>query len=231
MPYNPALVAPMRAEVTRLGAKELTTAAEVDAALGDQKGPCWYSSTRSAAVRPATRGRRWPWRSTRWSPAGRHRLRRPGPGGRGPGAPVLRGVSAQQPLHGAAPGRRGGPFRPPPSDRGPLAQSIAADLTAAFDKFCGARSLGRHVGPRLSPGPRRASRDHGRSRDSGSRTYVGRYDSEDAAAACICWMWEFTTEGAAVSRDDYIRKSAKFGIRSRTKHLVIPADQVARITR
>jgi putative YphP/YqiW family bacilliredoxin len=38
MPYNPALVAPMRAEVTRLGARELTTAAEVDAALGDQKG-------------------------------------------------------------------------------------------------------------------------------------------------------------------------------------------------
>jgi putative YphP/YqiW family bacilliredoxin len=28
----------MRTEVTRLGAKELTTAAEVDAALGDQKG-------------------------------------------------------------------------------------------------------------------------------------------------------------------------------------------------
>jgi putative YphP/YqiW family bacilliredoxin len=38
MPYNPALVAPMREEVTRLGARELTSAAEVDAALGDQKG-------------------------------------------------------------------------------------------------------------------------------------------------------------------------------------------------
>jgi putative YphP/YqiW family bacilliredoxin len=38
MPYNPALVAPMRAEVTRLGVKELTTSAEVDAALGDQRG-------------------------------------------------------------------------------------------------------------------------------------------------------------------------------------------------
>lgn len=38
MPYNSALVAPMRAEVTRLGAKELTSAAEVDAALGDQRG-------------------------------------------------------------------------------------------------------------------------------------------------------------------------------------------------
>jgi putative YphP/YqiW family bacilliredoxin len=38
MPYNPELVGPMRAEVTRLGAKELTTVAEVDGALGDQKG-------------------------------------------------------------------------------------------------------------------------------------------------------------------------------------------------
>jgi putative YphP/YqiW family bacilliredoxin len=38
MPYNPTLVAPMRAELTRLGVKELTNAAEVDAALGDQRG-------------------------------------------------------------------------------------------------------------------------------------------------------------------------------------------------
>ena len=38
MPYNPALVAPMREEMVRLGAKELTTVPEVDAVLGDQKG-------------------------------------------------------------------------------------------------------------------------------------------------------------------------------------------------
>jgi putative YphP/YqiW family bacilliredoxin len=38
MPYNPTLVAPMREEMTRLGATELTTVQEVDAALGDQKG-------------------------------------------------------------------------------------------------------------------------------------------------------------------------------------------------
>jgi putative YphP/YqiW family bacilliredoxin len=38
MPYNPALVAPMREEMTRMGARELTTAAAVDEALGDQKG-------------------------------------------------------------------------------------------------------------------------------------------------------------------------------------------------
>jgi len=38
MPYNPALVAPMRGEMTSMGARELTSVAEVDAALGDQKG-------------------------------------------------------------------------------------------------------------------------------------------------------------------------------------------------
>lgn len=38
MPYPPALVAPMRDEMVRMGAKELTTVGEVDEALGDQKG-------------------------------------------------------------------------------------------------------------------------------------------------------------------------------------------------
>ena len=38
MPYNPALVAPMREEMIHMGARELTTVPEVDASLGDQKG-------------------------------------------------------------------------------------------------------------------------------------------------------------------------------------------------
>ncbi len=38
MPYNPMLVAPMREEMTRMGVQELTTPADVDAALGDPKG-------------------------------------------------------------------------------------------------------------------------------------------------------------------------------------------------
>lgn len=38
MPYNPSLVAPMREEMTSMGARELTTVADVDAAVGDQKG-------------------------------------------------------------------------------------------------------------------------------------------------------------------------------------------------
>jgi putative YphP/YqiW family bacilliredoxin len=38
MPYDPRLVQPMREEMVRMGAKELTTVAEVDAALGDPEG-------------------------------------------------------------------------------------------------------------------------------------------------------------------------------------------------
>ena len=38
MPYNPILLAPMRAEMTRMGARELLTATDVDAALGDARG-------------------------------------------------------------------------------------------------------------------------------------------------------------------------------------------------
>ncbi len=38
MPYDPRLVQPMREEMVRMGARELTTVAEVDAALGDPKG-------------------------------------------------------------------------------------------------------------------------------------------------------------------------------------------------
>lgn len=38
MPYHPMMIQPMRDEVTRLGVKELTTVAEVDAVLGDHHG-------------------------------------------------------------------------------------------------------------------------------------------------------------------------------------------------
>lgn len=38
MPYDPRLVQPMREEMVRMGATELRTVAEVDAALGDPKG-------------------------------------------------------------------------------------------------------------------------------------------------------------------------------------------------
>ncbi|HET8623992.1 MAG TPA: BrxA/BrxB family bacilliredoxin [Gemmatimonadales bacterium] len=38
MPYDPRLVAPMRDEMVQMGARELTSVTEVDQALGDQQG-------------------------------------------------------------------------------------------------------------------------------------------------------------------------------------------------
>jgi bacilliredoxin len=140
MPYNPALVAPMRAEATRLGAKELTTAAEVDAALGDQRGSTlvFVNSVCGCAAgnaRPAL------------ALALRHTVI--------PQQVVT--VFAGQDLEAAARARQYfGEYQPSSPSmalfrdgdvvhfvhrhqiEGRTPQSIAADLTVAFDKFCGA---------------------------------------------------------------------------------------------
>jgi hypothetical protein len=64
----------------------------------------------------------------------------------------------------------------------------------------------------------------------GSRTYVGRYDTEDAQGVHMLDVGVHDS-GAGSSREEYVRKSAKFGVRSEHKHLVVPAEQVARIIR
>jgi putative YphP/YqiW family bacilliredoxin len=140
MSYNPALVDPMRAEVTRLGAKELTTAAEVDAALGDQRGSMlvFVNSVCGCAAGNAR-------------PALALAL----------GHPVIPQqvvtVFAGQDVEAAARARQYfGEYQPSSPSmallrdgevvhfvhrhqiEGRTPQSIAADLTAAFDKFCGA---------------------------------------------------------------------------------------------
>jgi bacilliredoxin len=140
MPYNPTLVAPMRAEVTRLGARELTTVTEVDAALGDQRGTMlvFVNSVCGCAAgnaRPAL------------ALALKH--------GVTPQQVVT--VFAGQDLDAAARARQYfGEYQPSSPSmallrdgevvhfvhrhqiEGRSPQSIAADLTAAFDKFCGA---------------------------------------------------------------------------------------------
>lgn len=140
MPYNPALVAPMRAEMTRMGARELTTAAEVDAAIGDQKGTMlvFVNSVCGCAAgnaRPAL------------SLALKHPVR--------PNEVVT--VFAGQDLAAAARARQYfGEYQPSSPSmallrdgevvhfvhrhqiEGRSPQLIAADLTAAFDRFCGA---------------------------------------------------------------------------------------------
>ena len=140
MPYNPELVAPMRAEVTRLGAKELTTAGEVDTALGDQKGTMlvFVNSVCGCAAgnaRPAL------------ALALRHAVR--------PQEVVT--VFAGQDLDAAARARQYfGEYQPSSPSmallrdgevvhfvhrhqiEGRSPQAIASELTAAFDRYCGA---------------------------------------------------------------------------------------------
>jgi len=140
MPYNPSLVAPMREEMTRMGARELMTAADVDAAIGDQKGTMlvFVNSVCGCAAgnaRPALRL------------ALQHGVR--------PQQVVT--VFAGQDLDAAARARQFfADYQPSSSSvallrdgevvhfvhrhqiEGRTPQTIAADLTAAFDRYCGA---------------------------------------------------------------------------------------------
>ena len=147
-----------------MGARELTTVADVDATLGDQQGTMlvFVNSVCGCAAGNARPALRWRW-STRSAPAGRHRVRGTGSRGDGTGPAVLRRVSAEQPLDGAAAGRRGGAFRSPAPDRGPLPQSIAGDLAAAFDQHFGAGAVAERA--RLPSRPSRAPWRHGRGGD------------------------------------------------------------------
>ena len=140
MPYDPRLVAPMRDEMVRMGARELKTVAEVDEALGDQKGTmlvfvnsvcgCAAGNARPAlahalkhAIRPqqvvtvfagqdvdaTARARQYFGEYQTGSPAmARRRV-----------GEVVHFIHRHQ-IEGQAP------------------QAVAANLTAAFDKFCGA---------------------------------------------------------------------------------------------
>lgn len=64
----------------------------------------------------------------------------------------------------------------------------------------------------------------------GSRTYVGRYDSEDPQGVHMLDVGVHDAD-SELTKEEYVKKSAKFGVRSQHKHVVVPADQVARITR
>lgn len=65
----------------------------------------------------------------------------------------------------------------------------------------------------------------------GPVTYVGRYDSEDAQGVHMLDVGVHDGAAGSSSKEEYVRKSAQFGVRSDHKHLIVPTDQVVRITR
>lgn len=64
----------------------------------------------------------------------------------------------------------------------------------------------------------------------GSRTYVGRFDSADAHGVHLLDAGVHDADIGGPSKEEYIRRSAKFGIRSEHKHVLVPEGQIARIT-
>jgi hypothetical protein len=60
-------------------------------------------------------------------------------------------------------------------------------------------------------------------------TYLGRYDSADERGVHLFDVGKHD-EGAGGSREEFLRRSARFGIRVEQKHVVLPKASVARIT-
>jgi putative YphP/YqiW family bacilliredoxin len=140
MPYDPRLVAPMRGEMVQMGARELTTVADVDQTLGDPHGTTlvFVNSVCGCAAgnaRPALRV------------ALAHPVR--------PQEIVT--VFAGQDVEATARARQYFPDYAPSSPsmalfrdgevvhfvhrhqiEGRSPQDVATNLTAAFDKYCGA---------------------------------------------------------------------------------------------
>jgi hypothetical protein len=65
---------------------------------------------------------------------------------------------------------------------------------------------------------------------AGPLTYVGRFDTEDETGVHLLDVGVYDA-GAGGTREDFVRRSARFGVRTDRKHLVVPRAEVSRITR
>jgi hypothetical protein len=64
---------------------------------------------------------------------------------------------------------------------------------------------------------------------AGAVTYVGRYDREDSAGVHLLDVGVHDVD-SATAKEEYIKRSSRFGVRGEQPHVVIPADKVVRIT-
>jgi hypothetical protein len=65
-----------------------------------------------------------------------------------------------------------------------------------------------------------------------ARTYVGRFDCQDEHGVHLLdvGVHQGGSDGGS-SREDYLNRTLKFGVRAEHKHVVVPADDVAGIKR
>jgi hypothetical protein len=66
---------------------------------------------------------------------------------------------------------------------------------------------------------------------TGDALYVGRYHEETPAGVLLHDVAEHRTVATGPSREEFLRKTLKFGVRAEHQHFVVPAGEVQRITR
>lgn len=64
----------------------------------------------------------------------------------------------------------------------------------------------------------------------GTRTWVGRFHEQDEHGVHLLDAAVHDTATAEQSRDDFLRRLLKFGVRAEHKHVLLPSDQVADVT-
>jgi hypothetical protein len=65
----------------------------------------------------------------------------------------------------------------------------------------------------------------------GTRTYVGRFDSQDERGVHLHDVGVHDAATAELSKDDFLRRCDKFGIRPEHRDLVVASSEVRRIRR
>jgi len=64
---------------------------------------------------------------------------------------------------------------------------------------------------------------------NGPVMYVGRFDTQDAAGVHLLDVAIHDAGDVALSREDFLRRTVKFGVRAERKHLLVPASEVASV--
>jgi hypothetical protein len=64
----------------------------------------------------------------------------------------------------------------------------------------------------------------------GGHTYVGRFDSQDEGGVHLLDVGVYRV-GGQQTREEYLKRTLKFGVRAEHKHLLVPAGDVVGITR
>jgi hypothetical protein len=65
---------------------------------------------------------------------------------------------------------------------------------------------------------------------TGPHTHVGRFDHEDESGVHLLDVGTHDASGG-IRREDYLERTARFGVRADRKHLIVPRAEIAAIKR